>query len=638
MPDEQREIRRGHFFGHIANLCDKVVDGERALKNQLTNSIEQNTRDVLKLCEELCMKPEEDVEGLTLLELDALMQERVEKLQQIMNERLETLRHLQEKDEGLCEVLNETPYYIPSGFVPSTDDLKAVEEHVRSMEKEKVEREKTFRSLKAGLLKFLEQLEQSPEDTISQEVICCDNEDIPLSKVDLQYLKTVHSDLEFRVQENKAKSEELREKIANIWSMLEVPREEQQAFLATAPKHTPSNIAKLNEELERLLLLRHQNLSLLVEKLQKELSLWWDKCYVDIKERDSFLTMFSDEANEDKLSAYEREIKKWKKYYMENSELLGMVATFLTLFGNMLELEERAKDPSRLFNTRGGALLQEEKAKKKVKAELPRVEERIIASTLALEEQEGRPFMIYGMEITQYLEELWQSHNVKKEVEKTKRQQAKVADNKRGTNLVASHIRTPGPLASTKKRGHEGDDPASSKRSKHLTPSVGGVIFKSPSKSAVQTPLTTPQGKPLMEYNGQRVLNLVTSTTTDASLHSTLSYDKFEAGIGERCQDEIIHSSVLESATPSPSYFPAFDQLRERRLRDTLHLASPVKGQHRGKIPPFVCRTSAFGSSLRRVASQPCLSIKLRGTGLRPTNKQIPKFFGNKEHPVMFLM
>ncbi|KAG7157017.1 regulator of cytokinesis 1-like 1 [Homarus americanus] len=585
MPDEQREIRRGHFFGHIANLCDKVVDGERALKNQLTNSIEQNTRDVLKLCEELCMKPEEDVEGLTLLELDALMQERVEKLQQIMNERLETLRHLQEKDEGLCEVLNETPYYIPSGFVPSTDDLKAVEEHVRSMEKEKVEREKTFRSLKAGLLKFLEQLEQSPEDTISQEVICCDNEDIPLSKVDLQYLKTVHSDLEFRVQENKAKSEELREKIANIWSMLEVPREEQQAFLATAPKHTPSNIAKLNEELERLLLLRHQNLSLLVEKLQKELSLWWDKCYVDIKERDSFLTMFSDEANEDKLSAYEREIKKWKKYYMENSELLGMVATFLTLFGNMLELEERAKDPSRLFNTRGGALLQEEKAKKKVKA-----------------------------------------------------QQAKVADNKRGTNLVASHIRTPGPLASTKKRGHEGDDPASSKRSKHLTPSVGGVIFKSPSKSAVQTPLTTPQGKPLMEYNGQRVLNLVTSTTTDASLHSTLSYDKFEAGIGERCQDEIIHSSVLESATPSPSYFPAFDQLRERRLRDTLHLASPVKGQHRGKIPPFVCRTSAFGSSLRRVASQPCLSIKLRGTGLRPTNKQIPKFFGNKEHPVMFLM
>lgn len=39
----------------------------------------------------------------------------------------------------------------------------------------------------------------------------------------------------------------------------------------------------------------------------------------------------------------------------------------MDLYNHMLELEERAKDPSRLFNTRGGALLLEEKAKKKVR-------------------------------------------------------------------------------------------------------------------------------------------------------------------------------------------------------------------------------------------------------------------------------
>lgn len=44
-----------------------------------------------------------------------------------------------------------------------------------------------------------------------------------------------------------------------------------------------------------------------------------------------------------------------------------MFARFLHLYKNMEQLEERAKDPSRLFNTRGGALLQEEKAKRKVK-------------------------------------------------------------------------------------------------------------------------------------------------------------------------------------------------------------------------------------------------------------------------------
>lgn len=80
-----------------------------------------------------------------------------------------------------------------------------------------------------------------------------------------------------------------------------------------------------------------------------------------------FSLNFTGEANEEVLVVCEREVQKWKKYYNENSELFELVSNFLSLFDQMLELEERAKDPSRLFNTRGGALLQEEKAKKKLK-------------------------------------------------------------------------------------------------------------------------------------------------------------------------------------------------------------------------------------------------------------------------------
>ena len=57
----------------------------------------------------------------------------------------------------------------------------------------------------------------------------------------------MHSDLEFKVRENEAKSLELRESIRNLWDLLQIPSEEQEAFLATAPKHTPSNIAKVCE-------------------------------------------------------------------------------------------------------------------------------------------------------------------------------------------------------------------------------------------------------------------------------------------------------------------------------------------------------------------------------------------------------
>ena len=58
--------------------------------------------------------------------------------------------------------------------------------------------------------------------------------------------QSVHSDLEFQVKENMAKSLDLRERIMSLWALLEVSEEDRQAFLATAPGHTPSNLAKVS--------------------------------------------------------------------------------------------------------------------------------------------------------------------------------------------------------------------------------------------------------------------------------------------------------------------------------------------------------------------------------------------------------
>lgn len=75
----------------------------------------------------------------------------------------------------------------------------------------------------------------------------------------------------------------------------------------------------------------------------------------------------TDDASEEVLDAYENEVRKWKQHYEANKDIYILATQFMDLYNHMLELEERAKDPSRLFNTRGGALLLEEKAKKKVR-------------------------------------------------------------------------------------------------------------------------------------------------------------------------------------------------------------------------------------------------------------------------------
>ncbi|KAK3874716.1 hypothetical protein Pcinc_020371 [Petrolisthes cinctipes] len=660
---EDRENRKKHFYGHIANLCDQILEDEMALKARIISRIERNTRDILKLCEELCTEADESVAGLTLLELDEVLQERLDKLKHTRDQRLEKLRQLHEKDKDLCEILGETPYYIPSDLVPAQEDLGAVEDHITAMEKEKTEREITYHKLKTDVLEFLRTLEHSPEDSFTQDLICATNhEDVLLTKSYLHQLRNVHSDLEFRVRENEARSLILREEVGGLWTLLSIPPTHQQAFLATAPNHTPSHIAKLEEELERLRVLRSQNLEKFMVSIRTETEDWWEKCFVDPAVRKRLQDLYAGEATEDSLAAYEAEIRKWKHYHTQNTEILGAFARFLSLYKNMEKLEQRAKDPSRLFNTRGGALLQEEKAKRKVKNELPKVEERLKGLAGEWADREGRAFEVYGLPVMQYIDELWNSHDKHREEEKNKRQQAKGSGG--GSGSTSTHPRTPGPApGSTKKRGREGDENTNTKKAKQggtafLKSPSKGALHRSPSKGALhRSPVKTPKGKPLQEYNPQYLQPHPPAPSLDSSLQSTISYDKFEASIGARRCDEIIHSSFLEGKGYSEvmKQQPALtvDHTRERRLRDTLHLASPCKSigaSHKLRNPlsaaaslqsPSKVKT---GSALRRGASQPNLFTGHQHASVGQQTTASPRYYGNprfyrhRDHPLKFLI
>ncbi|XP_066985836.1 protein regulator of cytokinesis 1-like isoform X2 [Macrobrachium rosenbergii] len=547
--DDQRRDRREAFHNHILNLCQRILDDEKALRARINNRIVSNTQKIIKLSEELCVTPPEDgVDGLALLDLDALLQERLDKLEQTKEERLETLKELQEKDEGLCELLCETPYFIPQNLVPTLEDISNVEKHIKSMEKEKEERERTFATLKAGVVEFLQELEQSPEDSFLQQVVCSDeDEDVPLGKADLQQLRTVHSDLEFKVRENEAKSLELRETIKHLWDLLQVPMEEQEAFLATAPKHTPSSIAKLQEELRRLRVLRQQNLSLFIEKLQEELTEWWEKCFVGELEREGF-TSSHPGTDEEVLDAYEKEVQKWKKFHQDNYGILEMVNQFLSLYVQMWELEEKAKDPSRLFNTRGGALLQEEKAKKKVRTELPRVETRLVELGKEWEEREGKPFGIYGTPLEEHIKSLWEKHEARREQEKNKKQNEKSnLDSKPRMYKGTTPAKTP---ILSRKRMHGGEDPVSSKKPKHGNLAPNPSPTKLPPSISPLKGMQTPRARPLTERNCQ-VPEVLVSKPSGGShkpteeLQSTITYDTFEEKL--RSSNELLNSTMLES-------------------------------------------------------------------------------------------
>jgi protein regulator of cytokinesis 1 len=73
-----------------------------------------------------------------MLQREKDLKAKVESLTQEKQERLKTLKRLKDQDQQLCDTMCLTPYYIPTGATPTTEQLKALEQHVSSLKIEKV--------------------------------------------------------------------------------------------------------------------------------------------------------------------------------------------------------------------------------------------------------------------------------------------------------------------------------------------------------------------------------------------------------------------------------------------------------------------------------------------------------------------
>ncbi|CAL4089091.1 unnamed protein product, partial [Meganyctiphanes norvegica] len=451
LTEAERAERQHYFNQNIIKLCEKIIEDEEALEQRVLSSIEHNTREILRLSEELNQDILEDIEGMRPLEQKEFLQEKLDDLLRLRAERLERLEELQKKDQAICDVLGESHYpHIEADVAPSESNLEALEQHIKQMENEKIERKEKFKELRAGVLEFLEQLEQCPDGSFCSEVVISDENDVTnfLTNVKLQELKALHSELEFGVEENCQQSIAKREEIAKLWTMLDIPQEDCDGFLATAPKHTPSCISKLDEELERLRALRLQNIAVFIERLDEELKNLWTECYVNQDDQED---LSPENATEAALELYEAAVKRWETYKQQHSEILKCVSNFNDAFERLLFVEERQKDKNRLKDNRGGKLLQEEKELKKVKKDVPRWETRLLEAGCEWEEKEGIPFLIYGQSVKDYVDNLWEKHDIKRETEKIKRIQAKANQNQLESDMRKgpSSMRPPSPRLTT---------------------------------------------------------------------------------------------------------------------------------------------------------------------------------------------
>ncbi|XP_022080595.1 protein regulator of cytokinesis 1-like isoform X2 [Acanthaster planci] len=422
--EEQRVERQNVVLHHMRNLLSEMVSEERDLRRRLLASVENCGQEVVTISKELGLQPFQPEEGLTILQLEKSLRQKVESLNKEKSERMAKLKQLKDREQHLCDLLCTTPYYIPSGTVPTTEQLETLKDHIQTLTTEKESRQQILSGTKKKIISLLADLEQGPNTSFERDIVCEEEDSFLLSKENMEALRVLHQELEFKQKENQGIADHLREQIASLWNRLLYPAEERDEYLASHQGYKPSDIKVLREEFARLEELKMQNLKRVTQASREEIALWWDKCYFSRQQRNEFAGFYDDEFTEELLLQHDEELARVKAYYEKNKEILECIKKREEMWKQMLEFEKRANDPNR-YNNRGGNLLQEEKERKKINRDLPKLEKILAEQISSYEEKTGAPFLVDGCRFMDYVQMQWAAHEQEKQLRKEERIKAK---------------------------------------------------------------------------------------------------------------------------------------------------------------------------------------------------------------------
>lgn len=196
---------------------------------------------------------------------------------------------------------------------------------------------------------------------------------------------------------------DLKMAVETLWERLEVEERERKAFLHANRGFGIRQINEFQDELARLNELKRQNLHLFVEDARFQLQELWDALYLSEDEMLEFTPAFSDVYSDALLEAHEREINRLEVLKDQRAPTLALVDRHKSLVSDRNELASSSQDASRLM-LRGqkgerrdpGKLLREEKMRKRIAKDLPKVIVELRKALEQWEDEYGRPFLVHG--------------------------------------------------------------------------------------------------------------------------------------------------------------------------------------------------------------------------------------------------
>ncbi|CAO2655341.1 Nn.00g104050.m01.CDS01 [Neocucurbitaria sp. VM-36] len=256
----------------------------------------------------------------------------------------------------------------------------------------------------------------TPQAQTDSAIVQCHRdapEQLGLHKEDMAQLKAKKERLVEEKRGRERRLGQLRTAIEELWERLGIEQHERKQFLASNRGCGLRTINEFEDELARLNELKRQNLHLFVEEARCKLQELWDALYFSEEEMLDFTPAFSDVCSDALLSAHEAEIARLEALKEQRLPILEKIDRHRELIKERDELQQSSQDASRLM-ARGqkgekrdpGKLLREEKMRKRIAKELPKVEADLKRTLEGWEDEYGRPFLVHG---DRYLDELYAS-------------------------------------------------------------------------------------------------------------------------------------------------------------------------------------------------------------------------------------
>ncbi|KAH0795694.1 microtubule associated protein [Histomonas meleagridis] len=220
----------------------------------------------------------------------------------------------------------------------------------------------------------------------------------------IRSLETERDNLDYLCHTNEQKVKDLLHEITRIESVIR----RSPPVSPDTKNVSDSRIASLNEKLENLQKEKDKMLPEFIEASKKQLLRLWGELHIPVPTVSDFPFIYTTQNNKRTLIALESEVRRLENIKESSAPMIALIMEREEILTKQKKLNETASDPNRLTSRRANAasaLMEEERLRKKITVDLPKIHEKLIPMLMEYEDTFGEPFLWDGENLLEIVKE-----------------------------------------------------------------------------------------------------------------------------------------------------------------------------------------------------------------------------------------